>query len=115
MFIENYIPEGYDNRVSRSMLHEMLNLPDRAIRKMIEEAQDRGSLIVSCDGGYFMRKDASDDPYIIAYMLRENSRFKTMSHKNKRLREAWDRVHPESRKKDTYPGQIAFNFEGVTE
>lgn len=109
LMIENYIPEGYDNRISRSALHEELNLPDRIIRKMIEEAQDRGSLIVSYNGGYFRRKDSTDDPYIVAYMGQENSRFKTMSHKNKRLREAWARIHPEQKKrKDDFPGQLSF-------
>lgn len=115
LMIENYIPEGYLNRVSRSALHEELNLPDRIIRKMIEEAQDRGSLIVSYNGGYFRRKDEKDDPYIMAYMGQENRRFKTMSHKNKRLREAWGKIHPAT-KKEAYPGQISiFDYEGVTE
>lgn len=112
LMIENYIPKGYKNRVSRSYLQETLHIPDRAIRRMIEEAQNRGSLIVSCNGGYFRRKDESDDPYIAAYLGQENRRFKTMSHKNKMLREAWQMIHPEQKKNKQIPGQMSL-FERV--
>ena len=92
--IEDFIPKGYENRVSRTYLHQILHMPDRVVRESIADAQDRGVLIVSYDGGYFRRKDASDDPYIEAYIGMENRRFESMSHKNKRLREAWRAVHP---------------------
>ena len=110
--IEEYIPEGYENRVSRSYLHEILHIPDRMVRKLIEDAANRGVLIVSADGGYFRRKDEKDDRYIRAYMISENNRFKTMSHKNKCLREMWQAIHPEEGKKRSsqIPGQMRLMF-----
>lgn len=101
--IENFIPAGYYNRISRQQLHDILHLPDRVIRDEIEDAQERGYLIVSRDGGYFQRKDERDDPHIIAYIRQENRRFKTMSHKNKILNNAWERIHPNCRQ---IPGQM---------
>ena len=92
--IEEYIPKGYSNRVSREYLHQILHIPDRVVREAIAEAQNRGVLIASYGGGYFRRKDANDDPYISAYMGMENNRFRTMSHKNKSLRKAWRAIHP---------------------
>ena len=105
--IEDYIPEGYDNRVSRDYLRQILHIPDRTVRDAIADAQDRGVLIVSFDGGYFRRKDESDDPYIRAYMNTENRRFKSMSHKNKRLREAWRAIHADDDGKQI-AGQMSF-------
>lgn len=110
MAIEDYIPEGYENRVSRGFLQELLQMPDRAIRAEIEKAQDRGILIVSRDGGYFQRRDERDDEYIKDYMRAEDRRFRTMSHKNKRLREAWQRIHPAEKQKKQIPGQMSFIF-----
>lgn len=95
--IENFIPAGYHNRVTRGYLHEILHMSDRLIREEIEDAQNRGILIVSRDGGYFQRRDDRDDPYILSYIRQENRRFKTMSHKNKMLNQAWERIHPDCR------------------
>ena len=92
--IEDYIPKGFHNRVSRDHLHQILHIPDREVRESIADAQNRGILIASYDGGYFQRKDENDDPYITAYLGMENRRFKSMSHKNKKLREAWRVFHP---------------------
>ena len=91
--IEEFIPAGYENRISREALHEMLHVSDRAIRHMIEEAQERNIPIISDDGGYFIYNNTRDDDHMMAYMLRENARFLSMSHKNKLLRSAWATVH----------------------
>lgn len=106
--IEDFIPAGYENRVTRGYLHEILHVPDRTVRQMIEDAVNRGILIVSCDGGYFRRKDERDDKYIKSYMISENHRFKSQSHKNKRLRELWREIHPdEERHIKQIPGQMS--------
>lgn len=107
MLIEEYIPAGYENRVSREYLHEILHIPDRAVRREIELAAERGVLIASCDGGYFRRGSERDDPYIREYMARENNRFKTQSHKNKLMREMWERIHPAAKKSKQIPGQMS--------
>lgn len=64
MQIEEYIPKGYRNRVSRGYLVEILHMTDRSIRDEIKAARLRGVLIASCGGGYFRKKDESDEPYI---------------------------------------------------
>lgn len=114
ILIEEYIPAGYDNRVSREFLHQILHVPDRTVRKWIEEARARGVLIASCNGGYFRYLDERDDFYFLAYMRHEDQRFKTQSHNNRLRREAWARIHPEAKKKDRQiPGQMSL-FGGAT-
>lgn len=59
MNIERFIPEGKENAVSREVLATRLGLPDRTVRKLIEEARDRGELICN-DGdgeGYYRSYD----------------------------------------------------------
>lgn len=106
--IEDYIPAGYNNRVSRGYLHEILHVPDRTVRQMIEDAVNRGILIVSADGGYFRRKDERDDVYIRQYIISESNRFKSQSHKNKQLRNLWKEINPEDKKSENQiPGQMS--------
>lgn len=59
MNIERFIPEGKENAISREVLARRLGLTDRQTRKLIEEARDRGVLIVNeGDGeGYFIACD----------------------------------------------------------
>lgn len=57
--ISRFIPEGKENAVSREVLATRLGLPDRTVRKLIEEARDRGELICN-DGdgeGYYRSYD----------------------------------------------------------
>lgn len=57
--ISRFIPEGKENSVSREVLATRLGLPDRTVRKLIEEARDRGELICN-DGdgeGYYRSYD----------------------------------------------------------
>jgi hypothetical protein len=102
LYIENYIPLGYEQRVSRVELQLMTGYPDRKIRKAIEDARERGILIASENGGYFKYRDARDDSHIEAYIQREEQRFRTISHQNKAMRQAWAVLHPE------VPGQMSF-------
>ena len=60
MLIENYIPYGWKNRVSRESLSILTHQNDRKNRLEMKEALiDRGVLIVSDSGGYF-RPDKSE-------------------------------------------------------
>ena len=110
--IEDYIPAGYENRVSREDLKRRTGKNDRVIRDEISEAAERGIMIASLDGGYFRYRDSTDDPYFMAYMKMEDQRFKTQSHKNKLRRMAWERMHPGATKArdKQIPGQMSFNF-----
>lgn len=105
--IEEYIPAGYENRVSRQYLHEILHLNDRVIRDMIADAWERGVPIYSDSGGYFRRGSENDDPHISAYSAREDKRFRTLSHKRKLMRIEWEREHPKEKKTREIPGQMS--------
>jgi hypothetical protein len=59
MNIERFIPEGKENAIPRSVLAVRLGMTDRQVRKLIEEARDRGELICN-DGdgeGYYLASD----------------------------------------------------------
>ena len=111
LMIEDYIPSGYKNRVSRDYLHGILHTPDRAIRKMIEEAAERGVLIISANGGYF-RPTKADEIYVGQYFGQEDKRFRTISHKRKVQRQLWEHIQPAAKKSKQIPGQMSL-FEMV--
>lgn len=76
MLIENYIPQGYKNRISRDMLMSLTHQSDRRNRKDMEDALiNRSVLIVNIDDGYF-RPDgsAADAAMANSYLKRELSR-----------------------------------------
>lgn len=76
MFIENYIPFGYKNRISRETLEALTRQGDRTNRERIAEAlQERKILIVNIDNAYF-RPDGSpgDTLKAEAYYRRECAR-----------------------------------------
>ena len=55
MKIEDYIPEGRANAISREELVLRTGLPDRQVRKMIETARETGCIINLQDGeGYYI-------------------------------------------------------------
>ena len=62
MNICDFIGTGRENAVTRSELVALLNLPDRTIRRMIQEARDRGEIIINAqDGaGYYMSNDLGE-------------------------------------------------------
>lgn len=59
MNIMEFIPVGKENAVSREALRARLNLPDRAVRLLIQEARERGEVILNDqDGrGYYTTRD----------------------------------------------------------
>lgn len=62
MNITDFIGRGRENATSREELVQLLNLPDRQIRKMIEQARKRGEIIIN-DGtgvGYYISEDLAD-------------------------------------------------------
>lgn len=62
MNILDYIGTGRENAVTRRELRLRLNLPDRTIRNMIEDARREGALIVN-DGsgiGYYVSDNLQD-------------------------------------------------------
>ena len=62
MDIMTYIANGKENAISRQKLAFLLNLPDRAVRKLLQDARDRGEVILNAqDGrGYYTSDDAGE-------------------------------------------------------
>ena len=60
--IMTYIAKGRENAIKRDELVRILNLPDRMVRKMIQDARDRGEVILnSQDGaGYYTSDDIGE-------------------------------------------------------
>lgn len=60
--ITRFIGVGRENAVTRGELMAQLNLPDRTIRRLIQEARDRGEIIINAqDGaGYYMSNDVGE-------------------------------------------------------
>ena len=60
--IMTYIAKGRENAVKRDELVRILNLPDRVVRKMIQDARDRGEVILNAqDGaGYYTSDDVGE-------------------------------------------------------
>lgn len=76
MLIENYIPRGYKNRISRETLEALTRQGDRTNRERMAEAlYERHILIVNIDNAYF-RPDGSLEDAIKAeaYYRRECTR-----------------------------------------
>ena len=62
MDIMTYIPKGKENAIPRQTLVFLLCLPDRRVRKLIQEARDRGEVILNAqDGrGYYTSDDIGE-------------------------------------------------------
>lgn len=89
ILIENYIPFGYENRISREKLSADTHMSDRKIRKLMEESLlYRDTLIINIDNGYF-RPDGSlgDRQKAKAYLYREQMRTSSCSKRCKAIRQ----------------------------
>lgn len=59
--IENYIPVGRENKISRESLMICTGLPDRSVRRLISDARMMGVAIVGDPaGGYYMAETEAD-------------------------------------------------------
>ena len=72
MMIEEYIPLGRENAVTRAQLCTLTDLSDRMVRKEIELARRRGCIIINQqDGrGYYQPTDLEE----ISVQYRQNKR-----------------------------------------
>ena len=60
-FIEDYIPSGRENKISRESLRVCTGLPDRSVRRLISDAREHGVPIVGDPtGGYYMAETEGD-------------------------------------------------------
>lgn len=62
MDIMTFIPKGKENAIGRNELVYQLNMPDRRVRRLIQDARDRGELILNAqDGkGYYTSDDEGE-------------------------------------------------------
>jgi DNA-binding transcriptional regulator LsrR (DeoR family) len=60
--IMTFIAKGKENAISRQELCTLLNLPDRVVRKLIQEARDRGEVILNdqSGAGYWVSDDEGE-------------------------------------------------------
>lgn len=76
--IENYIPAGRDNKISRQSLSICTGLPDRTVRRLISDARMRGIPIVGDPaGGYYMAETEADVRLLLSEL---NSRITKLQH-----------------------------------
>lgn len=86
MGIIDIIGVGKENAVTRAELCAAMNLPDRAVRKMIAEAREQGALII-CDqdgAGYYISEDPAD---LRRQMVTNRSRAMSILRQQKFLRQ----------------------------
>lgn len=83
--ITNFIGTGRENAVTRGELVSLLNLPDRTIRRLIQEARDRGEIIINdqSGAGYYMSNDLGEMKRQLAL---NNSRALSVLRQQKYLR-----------------------------
>lgn len=82
MNIKNYIPEGYENAISRKNLCIATGLTDRKIRELIEEARRDTIIISNNDGsGYWIYPDNPTEKeklLLQRYVKQQESRAKSI-------------------------------------
>lgn len=85
MNITDFIPTGKENAIRRDTLVTMLNLPDRRVRQMIEDARRDGALILNAqDGtGYYRSEDVGE---LKRQLHRNHSRAMSILVQQKHLR-----------------------------
>ena len=76
--IENYIPVGRENKISRQSLSICTGLPDRTVRKLISDARMRGIPIVGDPaGGYYIAETEADIKLLLGELY---SRIEKLAH-----------------------------------
>ena len=112
MLIENYIPKGYKNRVSRETLEKITRQSDRKNRKQMEDALlSRGVLIINIDNGYFIPDGSAEDKMkSIAYYHREVARTSSCSARCKAIKGC---LAPQNGKDDITKNQLSLFDMGV--
>ena len=76
--IENYIPVGRENKISRQSLSICTGLPDRTVRRLISDARMRGIPIVGDPaGGYYMAETEEDVMLLLGELY---SRIEKLAH-----------------------------------
>ena len=83
--VEEYIPKGYENRVSREYLNTVLHIKDRVIRRDIATSDE----VIIHDDGYFIPEGPEDLEHIEHYILRETARAAAIHERVEKARELY--------------------------
>lgn len=85
--IEDYIPFGYANKISRTDLEILTGTSDRINRRSIAEAlEERNVVIANVDGGYFRPTESEVDRLMLNnYIRKESARAYSCISKCRRL------------------------------
>lgn len=68
--IENYIPVGRENKISRKSLAICTGLPDRSVRRLISDARMQGIPIVGDPaGGYYLAENEADVRLLLSELM----------------------------------------------
>lgn len=77
MDIINYIPEGFENAISRKQLCKKTGLGDRVVRKLIEEARRETIIVSNNDGsGYWIYPEnpTEHERHLLTVFVRQQER-----------------------------------------
>ncbi len=75
MLIETFILEGKSNSISQADLARITGIPERSVRREINEARiNRGKLIIGDESGYYFPSDEYD---ITAYVNKRKAAIRT--------------------------------------
>ena len=104
MNICDYIPRGKENAIRRDTLVNMLNLPDRTVRLMIEQARKGGALILNdqSGAGYYVSEDVGE---LKRQLHRNHNRAMSILKQQTPIRQKIRELEA------TSSGQTAMNFE----
>ena len=73
--IEDFILEGRQNGISQADISRIANIPERAVRREVDEARiSRGKLIIGDESGYWFPTEESE---IIEYVNRRKASIRT--------------------------------------
>ena len=91
MKITDFIGIGRENAVDRFQLMERTGLPDRRVRKLIQEARERGEIIINAqDGrGYYISDDVGEmKRQLASNRSRAMSVLRQLKYLRRKIREA---------------------------
>lgn len=83
--VNEFIPRGYNNRVSRQYLNDVLHIQDRKIRREIADSDE----VIIHDDGYFIPEGPEDLEHIEHYILRETARAAAIHERVEKARELY--------------------------
>lgn len=83
----NLIPYGKENAIHRIELREMAGIPDRTVRKLLQEAKEAGEYIINLqDGRGYFRATEKDLAEIESQYRLNESRMISLSKQQKPMR-----------------------------